>query len=51
MDAGTLQVLDVVYYTDPNIAIFEDGIPVVGDLVEVGDDNGVGIADSVEIED
>ncbi len=51
VDAGTLQVLDVVYNTDPNITIFEDGVPVVGDFVEVEDDNGDGTADSVEIED
>ncbi len=48
---GTLQVLDVVYNTDPDITIFEDGVPVVGDFVEVEDDNGDGMADSVEIED
>ncbi len=48
---GTLQVLGVVYNTDPNITIFEDGVPVVGDFVEVEDDNGDGMADSVEIED
>ncbi len=48
---GTLQVLGVVYNTDPNITIFEDGVPVLGDFVEVEDDNGDGMADSVEIED
>jgi hypothetical protein len=51
VDAGTLQVLDVVYNTDPGITVFEDGIPVVGDFVEVEDDTGDGMADTVEIED
>ncbi len=51
MNDGTLQVLGVVYNTDPNITIFEDGVPVLGDFVEVEDDNGDGMADSVEIED
>jgi hypothetical protein len=47
----TLQVLDVVYNTDPDITDFEDGIPVVGDYVEVEDETGDGMADAVEIED
>jgi len=47
----TLQVLGVVYNTDPAITVFEDGIPVVGDFVEVEDDTGDGMADTVEIED
>ena len=51
VNAGTLEVLDVVYNTDPDITIFEDGVPVVGDFVEVEDDNCDGMADSVEIED
>jgi hypothetical protein len=50
-DAGTLKVLDVVYNIDPNITVFEDGIPVVGDFVEVEDETGDGMADTVEIED
>lgn len=51
VSSGTLQVLDVVYSTDPAFTIFEDGVPVVGDYVEVEDDDGDGMADSVEIED
>jgi hypothetical protein len=47
----TLKVLGVVYNTDPTITVFEDGIPVVGDFVEVEDDTGDGMADTVEIED
>ncbi len=47
----TLQVLDVVYNTDPDFTDFEDGIPVVGDYVEVEDETGDGMADTVEIED
>jgi hypothetical protein len=51
IDAGTLQVLDVIYNTDSGVTVFEDGMPVVGDFVEVEDDNGDGLADTVEIED
>jgi hypothetical protein len=47
----TLQVLGVVYDTDPTITVFEDGIPVDGDFVEVEDETGDGMADTVEIED
>lgn len=50
-DAGTLQVLGVVYRIDTSITVFEDGIPVVGDFVEVEDATGDGMADTVEIED
>lgn len=51
VDARTLQVLGVVYNIDPGITIFEDGIPVIGDFVEVEDYTGDGMADTVEIED
>ena len=51
IDAGTLQVLGVVYNIDSGVTVFEDGMPVVGDFVEVEDDNGDGLADTVEIED
>ncbi len=51
MDAGTLHVLGVRYFIDSNITTIEDGMPAVGDYVEVEDDNGDGTADSVEIED
>ena len=51
IDAGTLQVLDVVYNIVSGTTVFEDGMPVVGDFVEVEDDNGNGTADTVEIED
>jgi hypothetical protein len=47
----TLQGLYVVYNPDPDITDFEDGIPVVGDYVEVEDETGDGMADAVEIED
>jgi hypothetical protein len=47
----TLQVLGVIYDTDPTITVFEDGIPVDGDFVEVEDETGDGMADTVEIED
>jgi hypothetical protein len=48
---GTLKVLDVTYNTVPGLTVFEDGIPVLGDFVEIEDDNGDGTADTVEIED
>ena len=51
VNAGLLKVLGVTYTISPDITIFEDGIPVVGDFVEVEDDDGDGIADTVEIED
>ena len=51
MDAGTLHVLGVRYFINPDITTIEDGMPTVGDYVEVEDDNGDGTADSVEIED
>ena len=51
IDAGTLHVLGVRYFIDSNITVIEDGMPVVGDYVEIEDDNGDGTADTVEIED
>ena len=51
IDAGTLQVLGVIYNINSGVTVFEDGMPVVGDFVEVEDDNGDGLADTVEIED
>ena len=46
----SLTVLGVTFGVDAG-TFFEDGTPVVGDYVEVEDDNGDGTADSVEIED
>jgi hypothetical protein len=51
INAGTLHVLGVRYFIDSNVTELEDGIPAVGDYVEVEDDNGDGTADTVEIED
>jgi hypothetical protein len=51
VDSMSLTVLDVRYNLDSNITVFENGMPVVGDVVEVEDDNGDGTADTVEIED
>ena len=51
VDSMSLTVLDVRYDLDSNITVFENGLPVVGNVVEVEDDNGDGIADTVEIED
>ena len=51
IDAGTLRVLGVRYFIDSNLTDIEDGMPAVGDYVEVEDDNGDGTADKVEIED
>lgn len=51
IDAGSLDVLGVVWVIDSAITIFEDGMPVGGEFVEIEDDNGDGIADTVEIED
>jgi hypothetical protein len=51
IDAGTLHVLGVRYFIVSNITELEDGMPAVGDYVEVEDDNGDGTADTVEIED
>ena len=51
IDAGTLKVLGVIYNIESGVTVFEDGMPVVGDFVEVEDDNGDGLADTVEIED
>ncbi len=50
IDDVSLTVLGVTYSLDAN-TVFEDGMPVVGDYVEVEDDNGDGTADTVEIED
>ncbi len=50
IDDVSVTVLDVIFGTDPD-TFFEDGIPVVGDYVEVEDEDGDGIAESVEIDD
>jgi hypothetical protein len=50
VDDVSLTVLGVTFGVDAG-TFFEDGTPVVGDYVEVEDDNGDGTADSVEIED
>jgi hypothetical protein len=46
----SLTVLGVVYKTDGE-TLFEDGMPEVGNYVEVEDEDADGFADSVEIED
>ena len=50
VDGVSLTVLGITFALDVN-TFFEDGTPVVGDYVEVEDDNGDGTADTVEIED
>ncbi len=49
IDEVSVVVLGITFSVDSN-TVFENGMPVVGDLVDVEDD-GDGIADSVEIED
>ena len=51
IDSVSLTVLEVTFNIDPDDTFFENGIPVVGDNVEVEDENADGYADSVEIED
>ena len=50
IDDVSLTVVGVTWSLDMN-TVFEDGMPEVGDYVEVEDDNGDGTADTVEIED
>jgi len=49
IDEASITVLGITFGVDMN-TFFEDGMPVVGDIVEV-EDEGDGVADSVEIED
>jgi len=50
VDDVSLRVLGVTYMLDAG-TIFEGAAPVAGNVVEIEDDNGDGIADTVEIED
>lgn len=50
IDDVSITVFGVGFMVDMD-TIFENGTPVVGDYVEVEDDDADGIADSVEIED
>ena len=50
IDDVSITVANVVFSVDAN-TIYEDGMPSVGDYVEVEDENADGYADSVEIED
>ncbi|WP_339910900.1 DUF5666 domain-containing protein [Symmachiella dynata] len=50
IDDLSITVLGVVFTIDAN-TVFEHGVPTVGDYVEIEDDNGNGVADSVEKED
>jgi len=49
IDDVSITVVGITFSLDAN-TFYEDGVPVVGDYVEVEDDNGDGVADSVEIE-
>jgi len=49
IDENSITVLGITFSVDSN-TFFENGMPVVGDAVDVEDD-GDGIADTVEIED
>jgi hypothetical protein len=51
IDAMSVTVLGVTFNTDPVLTLFPDGTPVVGDYVEIEDDNEDGTAETVEIED
>jgi hypothetical protein len=46
----SLTVLNVIFNVSEN-TFFENGLPEMGDYVEVEDEDGDGYADSVEIED
>lgn len=46
----SITVLGVTFNIDET-TVFEDGLPVPGDMVEIEDENGDGFADSVEIDD
>ena len=50
IDGVSITVLDVIFSVDES-TFFEDGLPEVGDYVEVEDEDADGYADSVEIED
>ena len=50
IDEVSVMVLGVEFTVDMD-TFFEDGIPTAGDYVEIEDEDGDGIADSVEIED
>ena len=50
IDEVSLTVLDVVFSVNEN-TLFENGVPVDGNYVEVEDEDADGYADSVEIED
>jgi hypothetical protein len=50
IDAVSLTVLNVIFNVSEN-TFFENGLPEMGDYVEVEDEDGDGYADSVEIED
>ena len=50
VDGLSLTVVGVTCSLDVN-TLFENGTPVIGDYVEVDDDNGDGTADTVEIDD
>ena len=50
IDEVSVMVLGVEFMVDMD-TFFEDGIPTAGDYVEVEDEDGDGIADTVEIED
>ena len=50
IDDVSITVLDVIFSVDES-TFYEDGLPEVGDYVEVEDEDADGYADSVEIED
>ena len=50
IDDVSLTVLNVIFSVNEN-TFFENGVPIVGDYVEVEDEDADGYADSVEIED
>jgi hypothetical protein len=50
IDDMAITVLSIAFVIDAN-TFFENGDPVADDYVEVEDDDGNGVADSVEIED
>lgn len=47
----TITVLGITFTLMNGVTVYPHGTPVVGDSVEIKDDNADGIADSVEIED
>ena len=50
MTVMSLTVLDVTFNINEN-TFFENGMPVIGNYVEVADEDADGYADTVEIED